>query len=175
MIARIQNTLAACLLTTCLGLASNNAHSSETDLRAIAGIILELERELLIAERKLQVPNANELLTIYIDVADIPQLQIHNIQIQLDGIPIVNADYEDPHNNAFKKGGIQKVYQKELTSGAHEVQVSFSGEMSETVIDSKVYRFEKSAEAETLTITLIDILRTQEPELIFHYARSIKQ
>lgn len=176
MIKRISGRpLVASVLAIFFGLFSTGSNSNEADLRAIAGTILELERELLIAERKLLVPDADQILTIYLDIADIPQLQLQNLRVQFNGDTLVDTDYDAEQNRALTKGGIHKIYQGPIDSGTHELHASFVGEMSDTVIDSKIHRFEKSQNADTITITIIDILRAHEPELTFHYARSIKQ
>jgi len=88
--------------------------------------ILELNRDLFILEEELLFP-ANTQFTVFLSVDKGNLFTLDSVQLRLNDKVVANHLYTEQELNALLRGGVQRVYMGNLSSGRHELIAYFNG------------------------------------------------
>lgn len=109
------------------------AEESEKKVPAIASNIedlknqvLELNRDLFVLEEELLF-SANTQMSVFVSIDADRLFRLDSVQLKIDDKVISNYLYTDREVEALHRGGIQRLYIGNLTSGEHELVALFIG------------------------------------------------
>jgi hypothetical protein len=112
------------------------SHAQEVSRQQIEGLdeqvqeiktdVLAIAEELNQLEEKLLYPS-NSQVAIFISLAEGETFRLDSVELQLDGNPAAHHIYTFKELEALQKGGVQRLYTGNVTSGDHDLQVSIRG------------------------------------------------
>lgn len=88
--------------------------------------VLELNRDLFVLEEELLF-SANTQVSIFVSIDADNLFELDSVQLKIDDKVVSNYLYTDREVEALHKGGIQRLYIGNLTSGEHELVAFFIG------------------------------------------------
>lgn len=138
----INASLRACLFMTLLLLgnlswaansASPNATAGnepvttmDTHIQDLKKQVLDLNRDLFLLEQDLLFP-ANTQFSVFVSM-DVGMLfDLDSVQLKIDGKVVGNHLYTEREVRALRRGGVQRLYIGNLTSGEHDLVAFFVG------------------------------------------------
>ena len=98
----------------------------DTRIQDLKKEILDLNRDLFLLEEDLLFP-ANTQFTVFVSVDIGLQFELDSIQLKLDDKVVASHLYTERELAALKRGGVQRFYIGNLTSGEHELVAFFVG------------------------------------------------
>lgn len=127
----------------------------DEQVQEIKGDVLAIAAELNQLEEKLLFPS-NSQVAVFASLKADEDFLLDSLEIHLDGEAVAYHLYSYQELQAFKKGGVQRVYTGNLRSGPHEVQVNMLGRSKGGSDFSRSERFsiEKSVGPKVVEITL---------------------
>lgn len=145
--------------------AEEKSPALEKQVQDLKKEVLDLNKELFILEEDLLFP-ANTQFSIFLSM-DIGQLfDLDSVEINVDGKNISNHLYTEREINALKRGGVQRIYLGNITSGKHELVAFFTGK-GPSKRDYKrgtTIEIEKTSSPLFVELKIIDNLSKQQPE-----------
>lgn len=88
--------------------------------------VLELNRDLFVLEEELLF-SANTQVSVFVSIDADRLFKLDSVRLKIDDKVISNYLYTDREVEALHKGGIQRLYIGNLTSGEHELVALFIG------------------------------------------------
>lgn len=88
--------------------------------------VLSISAQLNLLEEKLLYPS-NTYIAFFVSVAKDADFSPDSIQLTLDSKNVANYIYSFKEVQALKKGGVQRVFTSNVTTGEHNLQVSVIG------------------------------------------------
>jgi hypothetical protein len=101
----------------------------DEQVQEIKGEALSISAELAKLEEKLLYPSNTEV-SVFVSLKTGETDRLDSIDIQMDGKPVTHHVYTLKELEALKKGGIQKIYTGNVTTGKHNLEVLVSGKTS---------------------------------------------
>jgi len=96
------------------------------DIQSLKNEVIELNRDLFILEEDLLF-SANTQISVFLSL-DVDELfELDSVQLKLDDKIVSNYLYTEREIKALKRGGVQRLYIGNLTSGEHELTAFFIG------------------------------------------------
>ena len=103
-----------------------NVTTLDTQVQDLKKEVIDLNRDLFLLEEDLLFP-ANTQFSVFVSM-DIGLLfDLDSVQLKLDNVVVGNHLYTEREINALKRGGVQRFYIGNLTSGEHELVAFFVG------------------------------------------------
>jgi hypothetical protein len=139
------------------------AHFDE-ELRAINQELLELDRDLRLAEEDLLFP-ADTRVTVFLSIDTGSTFTLSSVQLKLDNIMVASHVYGPTELRALQRGGAQRLYVGSLRGGIHPLTLFFTGSGA----DGQEYRrgttvkIDKTRGARILEFQIRDPERTRRP------------
>lgn len=158
-----------CLFSMMLLIAASSTWAESDTHESLAASALDLRRDLLAIEEKLQALIYPDRIDIYLDVDNLPYLTLRSINIMLDDQIIAQGELNDQQRAAFNMGGMQKLYSGPLPPGRHELKALFRGNIGQSNQHSKALPFEKKPGVDVIKITIADLLQLRRPEFVFRH------
>lgn len=127
--------------------------------------VLRLNRDLFLLEEDLLFP-ANTQFSVFISMDSGKLFSLDSIQLRIDDKVVANHLYTEREVEALKRGGVQRLYIGNLTSGKHELVAFFSGQGP----SKRNYRrgttldFEKTTDPQFIELKIIDNIAKEQPE-----------
>ena len=109
--------------------AQNNSRfvsEMDTQVQDLKKEILELNRDLFILEEELLFP-ANTQVSVFLSMEQGPLFNLDSVQLQLNAKVVTNYLYTEQELKALARGGVQRLYIGNLSSGEHELVAFFTG------------------------------------------------
>ena len=100
--------------------------SLDTDIEALKKEVLSLNRDLFILEEDLLFPS-NTQFSVFLSMNAGALFSLDSIQLKIDDKNIANHLYTERELAALKRGGVQRLYIGNLSSGEHEIVAIFTG------------------------------------------------
>jgi len=101
----------------------------DEQVQEVKSDVLSIAADLNQLEEKLLYPSDTHL-AVFVALAHGETLRLDAVQIQIDGQPATHYIYSFKELDALRKGGVQRLYSGNITTGAHEIQVSVSGKLA---------------------------------------------
>jgi hypothetical protein len=150
--------LIICGISAAIGeeqLSGNDMKSLDGQVQEIKSDVLNIASELSNLEERLLFPS-NTQVSVFVSVADDKDFRLDAVQIEFNGQLATHHIYSFQELEALRKGGVQRVYTGNITTGAHEVRVTMLGKLAngKDFSETGSYSFSKSVKPKTLGITL---------------------
>ena len=161
MLRYAYTTLVFLLLGSLTGIAAAQDISGE-DMKSLDGQVQEIKSDVLnIAselsnlEERLLYPS-NTQLSIFVAMADDEEFRLDAVKIEINGVLATHHIYSFNELEALQKGGVQRAYTGNVTTGNHEMLVTVIGkqENGKDFTASSSFAFAKGVKPKTLGITL---------------------
>jgi hypothetical protein len=143
--------------------ASANADASyreqmkglDEQVQEVKSDVLGIAAELARLEERLLYPS-NTHLAVFIALAGGDTLRLDAVQIQIDGQLVAHSIYSFKELEALQKGGVQRIYTGNVTTGEHKVEVTIAGKLDSGKEYSRTqhFAFTKGVEPKLLGLTL---------------------
>src|SRR5215471_12859125 len=135
-------------LVLCLG--SVHGWAQQNDQRQMRGLdeqvqeiksdVLSIAAELSQLEEKLIYPSGTQV-AIFIALAKGDQMRLDAVRLQIDGHLVAHYIYSFKELDALRKGGVQRIYVGNVTSGDHQLEVLVDGKLEGGADFSHTERF----------------------------------
>jgi hypothetical protein len=127
----------------------------DEQVQEVKSDVLGIAAELARLEERLLYPS-NTHLAVFIALAGGDTLRLDAVQIQIDGQLVAHSIYSFKELEALQKGGVQRIYTGNVTTGEHKVEVTIAGKLDTGKEYSRTERFAftKGVEPKLLGLTL---------------------
>jgi len=127
----------------------------DEQVQEVKSDVLSIAAELARLEERLLYPS-NTHLAVFIALAERDTLRLDAVQIQIDGQAVAHSIYSFKELEALQKGGVQRIYTGNVTTGEHQIEVTLSGKLDTGKDYSRTERFAftKGIEPKLLGVTL---------------------
>lgn len=127
----------------------------DEQVQEIKSDVLGIAAELARLEEKLLYPS-NTQVAVFVSLAEGESFRLDSVQILIDGAPVARHVYRFEELEALQKGGVQRIYTGNVSTGEHRLQVSMAGKLpgGEDVAASESFAFSKDAEPKLVGVTL---------------------
>jgi hypothetical protein len=127
----------------------------DEQVQEVKSDVLSIAAELARLEERLLYPS-NTHLAVFIALAARDTLRLDAVQIQIDGQAVAHSIYSFKELEALQKGGVQRIYTGNVTTGEHQIEVTIAGKLDTGKDYSRTERFAftKGVEPKLLGVTL---------------------
>ncbi len=150
-------------LLTCLVAAAGSAETASKEamqsldeqVQEIKSDVLSIAAELTRLEEKLLYPS-NTQVAVFVSLAENETLRLDSVKIAIDGQPVARHVYTFQELEALQKGGVQRIYTGNVTTGEHQLDVSMAGKLAsgKDFDTSETFSFSKDVEPKLVGVKL---------------------
>ncbi len=143
------------------------ASELEVELQDLKKEVLDLNRDLFLLEEDLLFP-ANTQFNVYLSVDVGTFFALDSVQLKVDDKVVANHLYTEREAAALNRGGVQRLYVGNLSTGKHEVVAFFVGKGP----NDRDYRrgtsvqIEKTSEPLFVELKIVDNASKEQPEFV---------
>ena len=152
------------VLLLCLGIVHGWAQQSDQQqqmrgldeqVQEIKSDVLGIAQELNRLEEKLIYPSGTQV-AIFISVAKGDQMRLDAVRLQIDGELVAHHIYSFKELEALRKGGVQRIYIGNVTTGGHKLEVVVDGKLEggADFTRTESFTFSKEVKPRLLGLTL---------------------
>jgi hypothetical protein len=136
-------------------LSKQQMQGLDEQVQEIKSDVLAIATELSLLEERLLYPSDTQV-GVFVSLAEGETLRLDSVEVQIDGEPVAHHIYSFKELEALRKGGVQRIYTGNVTTGKHRLEVSIAGKSSggEDFRDTTSFDFEKDVEPKLVGITL---------------------
>lgn len=133
----------------------SSAPSLDEQVQEVKSDVLAIATELRQLEEKLLYPS-NTQLAVFLSLAEGEALELDAVHIQIDGQPVAHHIYEFKELAALRKGGVQRIYTGNVSTGEHRMEVSMAGRLpgGSEFEEAGSFAFRKDVEPKIIDLTL---------------------
>ena len=136
----------------------------DSDIEALKKEVLSLNRDLFILEEDLLFPS-NTQFSVFLSMNSGLFFTLDSVQLKIDDKNIANHLYTERELEALRRGGVQRLYIGNLSSGEHEIIAIFTGigpkgrdyRRGESIV------VEKTTEPQFIEFTIADDTAKEQP------------
>jgi hypothetical protein len=127
----------------------------DEQVQEIKSDVLSIAAELSRLEERLLYPS-NTQVAVFVSLAEGESFRLDSVQIQIDGAPVARHIYSFKELEALQKGGVQRIYTGNISTGEHRLEVSVAGKLpsGRDLAGSESFSFSKDVEPKLVGITL---------------------
>ena len=127
----------------------------DEQVQEIKSDVLGIAAELGGLEEKLLFPS-NTQVAVFVSLAEGETFRLDSVQIQIDGELVAHHIYSFKELEALRKGGVQRIYTGNISTGEHRLDVSVAGKLpgGGDFGGSQTFQFSKEVEPKLVGITL---------------------
>ena len=127
----------------------------DEQVQEVKSDVLSIAAELARLEERLMYPSGTHL-AVFVALAERDTLRLDAVQIQIDGQPVAHSIYSFKELEALQKGGVQRIYTGNVTTGEHQMEVTIVGKLDTGKDYNRTERFafSKGVEPKLLGVTL---------------------
>ena len=139
------------------GLSGDNMKSLDGQVQEIKSDVLDIASELQNLEERLLYPSGTQL-SIFVTVEEGKPFRLDAVKIEINGELATHHIYSFNELEALQKGGVQRAYTGNVTTGDHELLVTVMGKTDggEDFSRTNTFSFAKGVKPKTLGITLAE-------------------
>ena len=143
----------------------NDSKSTPADQQELRGLdeqvqeiksdVLRISQELNRLEEKLLYPSGTQV-AIFVAMAKGDQMRLDGVRLQVDGHLVAQHIYSAKELEALRKGGVQRIYVGNVTTGDHRLDVLVDGklESGEDFSRTQQFTFRKEVKPKMVGLTL---------------------
>lgn len=127
----------------------------DEQVQEVKSDVLSIAAELQRLEERLLYPS-NTHLAVFVELAEHDTLRLDAVRIQVDGQLVAHSIYSFKELEALQRGGVQRIYTGNVSTGAHQIEVSIAGKLDsgKEYTRSERFDFTKGIEPKLLGVTL---------------------
>ena len=127
----------------------------DEQVQEVKSDVLSIAAELARLEERLLYPS-NTHLAVFVALAERDTLRLDAVQIQIDGQLVAHSIYSFKELEALQKGGVQRIYTGNVTSGEHKIDVTIAGKLDtgKEYTRTERFAFTKGVEPKLIGVTL---------------------
>ncbi|ALP54160.1 hypothetical protein Tel_14010 [Candidatus Tenderia electrophaga] len=145
--------------------AAEPVTADTVDRAALTQATLELQRDLLLAQEKLQ--DRERLgLALYLDITPSAKGKIQSIRISLDDQTVVQRDLTAVEQDLLTGGAMQELGVIALQPGTHVLKTTVTGSGRSV---TKTLALDKSPGRDHLKITITTLLQQRSPDILYRH------
>jgi hypothetical protein len=162
----ITNTLASVSFAAVLVLGSAQARAAEQNeqkemrgldeqVQEIKSDVLSISAELSRLEEKLLYPSGTQV-AIFVGVPAGDPMRLDAVRLQIDGQLVAHYIYSFKELEALRKGGVQRIYVGNVTTGEHQLDVLVDGKLESGADFNRTdhFTFRKDVKPKLVGLTL---------------------
>ena len=140
---------------TAQDISGNDTRSLDGQVQEIKSDVLNIASQLNALEERLLYPS-NTQLAVFVSMAGEDSFRLDSVQIEINGEPATHHIYSFKELEALQKGGVQRIYTGNVTTGDHEIGVTMIGKLKngKDFNQSDSFVFAKGVKPKALGITL---------------------
>jgi hypothetical protein len=162
---RITNIFASVSFALLLGLGSSDSWAQKNDQKEMRGLdeqvqeiksdVLAISSELSLLEEKLLYPSGTQV-AVFVAVAKGDPMRLDAVRLQIDGQLVAHYIYSFKELEALRKGGVQRIYVGNVTTGDHQLEVLVDGKIDGGADFSHTehFTFRKEVKPKLVALTL---------------------
>jgi hypothetical protein len=129
--------------------------SLDEQVQEIKSDVLSIATELKGLEEKLLYPS-NTHVAVFVSLAENSTFQLDSVQVEIDGQPAARHIYSFKELEALQKGGVQRIYTGNISTGEHQLDVFVAGKLSggKEIGATESFSIRKDVEPKLVAITL---------------------
>ena len=137
--------------------ANNTKKNINANIESLKNEVLELNRDLFVLEEDLLF-SANTQINVFLSMDAGKLFHLDSVQLKIDDTIVSNYLYTERELKALARGGVQRLYIGNLTSGEHEITAIFTGQgpSKRTFKRAASQKIEKTNEAQFVELKVID-------------------
>jgi hypothetical protein len=112
----------------------------DEQVQDIKSDVLSIAQELSRLEEKLLFPSETQV-AVFVTVAKGDQMRLDAVRVQIDGHLVAHYIYSFKELEALRKGGVQRIYVGNVTTGDHQLEVFVDGKTEGGADFSRTERF----------------------------------
>lgn len=145
--------------------ANNNVTTLDTQVQDLKKQVIDLNRDLFLLEEDLLFP-ANTQFSVFVSMDIGLMFDLDSVQLKLDNVVVGNHLYTEREINALRRGGVQRFYIGNLTSGEHELVAFFVGKgpKDRDYKRGTTLKITKGSEAQFVELKITDSQSKLQPE-----------
>ncbi len=127
--------------------------------------VIQLNRDLFELEESILHP-ANTQVAVFLSVNTKEPFILDSVEIKIDGRIATTYLYRESELKALGKGGVQRLYIGNISTGPHKISAVFNGQGSNDRYfrRDKTFSFEKTDKSKFIELTIGDSRKLNEPE-----------
>ena len=127
----------------------------DEQVQEIKSEVLSIAEELNLLEEKLLFPSGTQV-AIFVALNPGDAMRLDAVQLQIDGQPVAHYIYSARELEALRKGGVQRLYVGNVTTGAHRLDVSIDGRSAggEDFSHTEQFDFRKEVQPRMIGLTM---------------------
>jgi hypothetical protein len=127
----------------------------DEQVQEVKSDVLSISAELGRLEEKLLYPS-NTQVAVFIALTPQDSTRLDAVQIQIDGQLVAHYIYSFKELDALRKGGVQRIYTGNVTTGEHRIEIAVSGKLQSggDYNQSGSFAFRKGVEPKLVGVTL---------------------
>jgi hypothetical protein len=136
-------------------LSGDDMRSLDGQVQEIKSDVLSIASELTILEERLLYPS-NTQVAVFVSIAENDEFRLDAVQIEINGELATHHIYSFKELEALQKGGVQRIYTGNITTGDHQLSVTMIGKLKsgKDFSESGSFAFEKGIKPKALGVTL---------------------
>ncbi len=133
----------------------DDIRSLDGQVQAVKSDVLNIATELNTLEERLLYPTHTQL-SMFVSIDENEDFRLDAVQIHIDGQLATHHIYSFKELEALQSGGVQRVYTGNVTTGAHQLEVTVRGKLrnGDEFTESGSFTIEKGVKPKALGITL---------------------
>lgn len=127
----------------------------DEQVQEVKSDVLSIAAELQRLEERLLYPS-NTHIAVFVEMPAGDTLRLDAVRVQVDGQLVAHSIYSFKELEALQKGGVQRIYTGNVSSGPHQLEVSITGKLDsgKEYTRSERFDFTKGIEPKLLGVTL---------------------
>jgi len=127
----------------------------DEQVQEIKSDVLRIAAELGRLEERLLYPS-NTQVAVFVSLAEGETFRLDSVQVRIDGDLIAHHIYTFKELEALQKGGVQRIYTGNISTGEHRIEVSIAGKLpgGDDFTRSQSLPFHKDVEPKLVGMTL---------------------
>jgi len=102
----------------------------DEQVQEVKSDVLSISQELSRLEEKLLYPSGTQV-AIFIALAKGDQMRLDSVRLQIDGQLVTQHIYSAKELGALRKGGVQRIYVGNVSTGDHQLEVLVDGKLDD--------------------------------------------
>ena len=127
----------------------------DEEVQGIKSDVLKIAEELRRLEEKLLYPSGTQV-AIFVALAKGDTMRLDAVRLQIDGRLVAHSIYSARELEALRKGGVQRIYVGNVTTGDHQLEVLVDGKLQSGADFSRTEKlsFRKEVKPKLVGLTL---------------------
>ena len=127
----------------------------DEQVQEIKSDVLRISQELSRLEEKLLYPSGTQV-AVFVALAKGDQMRLDGVRLQVDGQLVAQHIYSAKELEALRKGGVQRIYVGNVTTGDHQLEVLVDGKLEDgqNFNRTQQFTFRKEVKPKMVGLTL---------------------